>query len=94
MLVGSRCSGADPNQMPPVTISYCQCYKVAYCSVDCQRKHRPVHKSVCAPSYQPFGTPRLLSLRRSGLTFLNIGEELAMSQGYAGRNASRPMRIR
>jgi hypothetical protein len=66
---------------PEVHLMRCQCLDAMYCSRECQAKDRPLHKPVCKLGRaEPFGTPRILSLPRSGLTAMHVGEHLAMSQ--------------
>ena len=75
-------AGADPTQTPPIILRRCgECRNVAYCSVDCQKKHYPSHRITCRREDIPFGIPRLLSLPRERLVASDVAEAVAMSFG-------------
>jgi len=57
----------------------CECRNAAYCSVDCQRRDRALHRASCRREAIPFGIPRVLSLRRKNLTTASVGKALAHS---------------
>ncbi|CAF1633950.1 unnamed protein product [Adineta ricciae] len=78
-------------QVPPNPHSqsrFCpNCYQVSYCDEICQKLHAAEHKNYCgfrlSDNYEFIGTPFIISLAESKLTFENVFEQISI---YAKRS--------